>query len=66
MDKLLTVEKQGLAMSRGDSDFRLAVDAIISEMISAGVLQDIFRKTLPGATEGLALRAMYLMSPTLE
>lgn len=66
MDKLLTVEKQGIVLARGDADFRLAVDAILSEMFAAGIIQNIFVETLPGAKPGLAMQAMYLTSPTLE
>ena len=66
MDRLLTIEKQGLAMARGDADFRLAVDSILSGMYSAGLMQQIFNETLPGATPGLAMQALYLIAPTME
>lgn len=66
MDRLLTIEKQGLAMARGDADFRLAVDTILSSMYAGGMMQQIFAETLPGARPGLAIEAMYLLAPTLE
>ena len=66
MDRLLTIEKQGLAMARGDADFRLAVDSILSDMFAAGIMQDIFAQTLPGARPGKAMEALYLLAPTLD
>lgn len=65
LDQILTVEKQGLALRRGDSDFRLAVDRALSELYAEGTMQQAFRKTIPGAAPGLAMRAMYLIAPTL-
>lgn len=66
MDRLLTIEKQGLAMQRGDADFRLAVDSILSGMYNAGMMGQIFRETFPGANPGLALQALYLVAPHIE
>ena len=66
MDRLLTIEKQGLAMTRGDADFRLAVDSILSGMFARGLMQQIFEENLPGATAGLAMQAMYLIAPFNE
>lgn len=63
--EILTVEKQGLAMQRGDSDFRLLIDGLLSELFAAGRVQEIFRIALPGAEPGMALRAMYITSPTI-
>lgn len=66
MDQLLTIEKQGLAMTRGDADFRLAVDAIVSGMFAAGVMQQIFQENLPGAEPGLAMQSLYLIAPHMQ
>ncbi len=66
MDRLLTIEKQGLAMARGDADFKLAVDSILSGMYAAGMMQQIFAENMPGAKPGLVLEAMYLIAPILE
>lgn len=66
MDKLLTIEKQGLALARGDADFRLAVNTALSQMYASGAVQKIFAENLPGARPGLAIEAMYLLAPTLE
>ncbi|MBV1895879.1 MAG: amino acid ABC transporter substrate-binding protein [Rhodobacteraceae bacterium] len=63
-DEILTIEKHGLAMARGDSDFRLAVDAALSKMFFDGTMEEIFKATMPGFTPGAAIRAMYLTSPT--
>ncbi len=61
---ILSVEKHGLAMARGDTDFRLAVDRGLSELFVNGSMQKAFEKALPGATPGFGLKAMYLLSPT--
>ena len=65
LDELLTVEKHGLAMARGDSDFRLVVDRGLSQMFRSGSIRKTFEQTVPGATPGFALEAMFLLSPTL-
>lgn len=66
MNRLLTIEKQGLGLARGDADFQLAVDRILSEMYAAGVMKDIFTQTLRGAKPGKALDALYLIAPIRE
>ncbi len=63
-DEILTIEKQGLALARGDADFRLAVDAALSRMYFDGTMENIFKTTMPGIAPGAAIRAMYLTSPT--
>jgi ABC-type amino acid transport substrate-binding protein len=63
-DEILTIEKQGLALARGDADFRLAVDAALAQMYFDGTMEEIFKSALPGVTPGTAIRAMYLTSPT--
>ncbi|MBL4768801.1 MAG: amino acid ABC transporter substrate-binding protein [Rhodobacteraceae bacterium] len=63
-EEILTIEKQGLALARGDSDFRLVVDAAISEMYFDGTMVEIFKTSLPGISPGVAIQAMYLTSPT--
>lgn len=65
LEQILTVEKQGLAMARGDSDFRLAVDQGLSELFDSGEMRKIFEATVPGAQPGFALEAMFLLSPTV-
>lgn len=63
-NEILTIEKQGLAMARGDADFRLLVDASISDLFNNGKMREFFDAVMPGAEPGAALQAMYLLSPT--
>lgn len=63
-DQLLTVEKHGLAMARGDTEFRLVVDSGLSELFAEGAMQQAFERALPNVKPGLGLQAMYLLSPT--
>jgi polar amino acid transport system substrate-binding protein len=63
--EILTIEKHGLAMARGDADFRLLVDRAISELFADGSMEELFQRTLPGASPGLAIKAMHLLSPTI-
>ena len=65
LDNTLTVEKQALALPRGDDDFRPAVDGAISELYRSGGIARIFAANLPGAKPGLALKALYLIAPDL-
>ncbi len=64
-DNTLTVETQGIALPRGDDDFRLAVDTAISELYRSGQMEAFFKQAFPGATPGLALKAMFLIAPQL-
>jgi polar amino acid transport system substrate-binding protein/glutamate/aspartate transport system substrate-binding protein len=62
-DDMLTVEKQGLAMARGDTEFRLAVDRSLSGLYASGRMEEIFVAALPGVEPGLALQALFLIAP---
>ena len=62
---ILTIEKQGLAMARGDADFRLVVDRAISDLFNNGTMEELFQRALPGAEPGVAIQAMHLLSPTI-
>jgi polar amino acid transport system substrate-binding protein/glutamate/aspartate transport system substrate-binding protein len=64
-DNTLTIEKQALALPRGDTDFRLAVDRAISELFRGGAMVEIFREAFPGATPGIGLEALFLLGPEL-
>lgn len=64
-NQLLTVEKQGLAMAHGDSDFRLVIDRILSTLYKNGTMRRIYEETLPGMEPGVALRALHMIAPTL-
>ena len=63
--EILTIEKQGLAIPKGDDEFRLMIDTILSEMYSQGTMEKIFRTTLPGMEPSEALKALYVIAPTL-
>ena len=52
-------------MRRGDTEFRLLVNAGLSSLYASGVMRQAFDATIPGATPGLAIEAMYLLAPTL-
>lgn len=64
-DNTLTIEKQGLALRRDDADFRLVVDRALSQLYASGTMREIFQGSFPGATPGLALKALYLIAPDL-
>lgn len=64
--EILTIEKQGLAMARGDTEFRLMVDRALSQMYASGQMREIFSGVVPGVEPGIALQAMYLVAPTLD
>lgn len=65
MDRLLTIEKQGLAILKGDDEFRYMVDGALSGMINTGVIPSIFRQTLPGVEPGQAMQWLFRLSPML-
>ena len=64
-DNTLTVEKQSLALPRGDTDFRLEVDRAISTLFHSGRISEIFQASLHGAKPGIALKALFLIAPDL-
>lgn len=64
-DQILTVEKQALALPRGDADFRLAVDRAISRLYADGSMARFFAENFDNATPGLALEALFLIAPEL-
>ncbi|MFY0659545.1 MAG: amino acid ABC transporter substrate-binding protein [Shimia sp.] len=65
-NNLLTVEKHGLAMARGDTDFRLLIDRLLSAMYAVGAMQGIFQQTLPGVQPGDIHIAVFTMAPIIE
>lgn len=65
MDRLLSMEKQGLAMLRGDTDFRFMVDGALSGMYGAGIMERIFKDTLVGIQPGQAMQWLYRLGPVL-
>ncbi len=65
-NNLLTIEKHGLAMARGDTEFRLLIDRLLSSMYAVGAMQGIFQQTLPGVQPGDIHRAIFTMAPIVE
>ena len=64
-ENTLTIEEHGLALPRGDSDFRLAVDRAISELYRSGEMTRFFKESFPGATPGIALKSLWLLGPEM-
>jgi len=60
-----TYEPYALALQKGDGDFRLAVDTAISTLYRDGRMKGYFEESFPGATPGLALRALFLLGPDM-
>jgi ABC-type amino acid transport substrate-binding protein len=62
-DDYLSVEPYALALPRGDSDFRLAVDRALSHIYRAGEIAGIFERTFGGkAKPSQILQTLYLIS----
>jgi ABC-type amino acid transport substrate-binding protein len=62
-DDYLSVEPYALALPRGDSDFRLAVDRALSHIYRSGEIASIFQRTFGGKAEpSQILRTLYLIS----
>ena len=62
-DDYLSVEPYALALPRGDSDFRLAVDRALSHIYRSGEIVSIFERTFGGkAKPSQILQALYLTS----
>lgn len=61
---IMTVEKQGLALARGDADFRQLVDSLLSELFETGAMREIFKAALPGAQIGRGMESVFITSPT--
>ncbi len=63
---ILTVEKQGLAIARGDTEFRMVVDQALSKLYASGEIQKIRGEAIPNLQPGVALQAMYMLAPILD
>ena len=59
-------EPYGLAMKRGDSDFRLAVDSALSRIYRSGNISAIFNNAFTGGKPSDILRDMYRFSALPE
>jgi ABC-type amino acid transport substrate-binding protein len=62
-DDYLTVEPYALALPRGDSDFRLAVDRALSHIYRSGEIVAIFERTFGGKSKpSQILQTLYIIS----
>jgi len=62
-DDYLSVEPYALALPRGDSDFRLAVDRALSHIYRSGEIVSVFERTFGGkAKPSQILQTLYLIS----
>ena len=62
-DDYLSVEPYALALPRGDSDFRLAVDRALSHIYRSGEIVAVFQRTFGGKAEpSQILRTLYVVS----
>src|SRR6516164_23018 len=62
-DDYLTVEPYALALPRGDSDFRLAVDRALSRIYRSGDIVSVFERTFGGkAKPSQILQTLYVVS----
>jgi ABC-type amino acid transport substrate-binding protein len=62
-DEYLTIEPYALALPRGDSDFRLAVDRALSHIYRSGEIVAIFERTFGGKSKpSQILQTLYLIS----
>jgi len=64
-DRYLTTEPYALALPRGDSDFRLAIDRALSHVYKSGEIETIFASVF-GAPPNDTLKTLYLISALPE
>lgn len=57
-----TYEPHGLALERGDDEFRLLVDTVLARLYRSGAIEDIFRESFgEGASPSELLLALYVI-----
>jgi ABC-type amino acid transport substrate-binding protein len=62
-DRYFTHESYALALQRGDDDFRLLVDAVLSQVYRSGAIEDIFAASFgAGAEPSQVLVTLYLIN----
>lgn len=59
-------EPYALALPRGDSDFRLAVDAALSRLYRSGAIGEVFESSFAGAEQSDLLKALFIVSALPE
>jgi ABC-type amino acid transport substrate-binding protein len=66
-ERQLTFEPYALALTRGDSDFRLVVDRALAGAYRSGLVDQLFANAFgPKAKQSPALRAVYLINGLAE
>jgi len=66
-ERYFTIEPYALALPRGDSDFRLAVDRALSRIYRSGAIEAVFVRAFgPAAEPSELLEALYVLSPLPE
>jgi polar amino acid transport system substrate-binding protein/glutamate/aspartate transport system substrate-binding protein len=63
---VMSVEPYGLALRRGDEDFRLAVDRALAQIYKSNELTEIYRGTFGNQAPGPMLEAIYLQGALPE
>ena len=61
-NRFFSHEPFALALPRGDEDFRLAVDRVLSYLYKSGRIGDVFKATFPNAQPTDILKALYLIN----
>lgn len=61
-NRFFSHEPFALALPRGDEDFRLSVDRVLSYLYKSGRIGDVFKATFPNAQPTDMLKALYVIS----
>lgn len=61
-NRFFSHEPFALALPRGDEDFRLTVDRVLSYLYKSGRIGDVFKATFPNAQPTDMLKALYLIN----
>ena len=65
-EQYLSTEPYALALPRGDSDFRLAVDRALSHIYRSGEIETVFASAFGVQTPHDTLKTLYLISALPE
>lgn len=61
-NRFFSHEPFALALPRGDEDFRLSVDRVLSYLYKSGRIGDVFKATFPNAQPTDMLKALYVIN----
>ena len=61
-NRFFSHEPFALALPRGDEDFRLSVDRVLSYLYNSGRIGDVFKATFPNAQPTDMLKALYVIN----